>query len=74
MLNSFGSMPTLRISHTGSHVETMLEGDGLRLAEKRPFSFVLSAQEAEDIRWYLEDYRIYRWTPPRKSPAASSSV
>ena len=53
-------MPTLRISHTATDVEATLEGDGARLTEKRPFSFTLSAPEVEDIRWYLEDYRIYR--------------
>lgn len=60
------AVPTLRISHTGSHVEAMLEVDGQRLTEKRPFSFTLSAQEAEDIRWYLEDYRIYPVEPQPK--------
>jgi hypothetical protein len=43
----------------------MLVGEGL--AEKRPFSFTLSAQEAEDICWYLEDYRIYPVEPTPKT-------
>ena len=59
-------MPTLRITHTAAHVEATLEGDGPRQTEKRPFSFTLSAQEAEDIRWYLEDYRIYPVDPAPK--------
>ena len=57
-------MPTLRISHTGSHVEVTLAEE--RLSEKRPFSFALSAQDAEDIRWYLEDYRVYPVDPQPK--------
>ncbi|MBZ5729058.1 MAG: CHAT domain-containing protein [Acidobacteriia bacterium] len=60
-------MPTLRISHTATDVEATLEGDGPRLTEKRPFSFTLSAQDAEDIRWYLEDYRIYPVDPMPKT-------
>ena len=56
-------MPTLRITHAGAHVEAVFEGDGLRLIERRAFSFNLSPQEAEDIRRYLEDYRIYPVDP-----------
>ena len=59
-------MLTLRISHSGSHVEALLDGDGARKNEKRPFSFKLTAQEAEDIRWYLEDYRVYPVDPAPK--------
>ena len=59
-------MPTLRIKHTGSRVEAMLEGDAPRQTDERPFSFTLSAQEAEDIRWYLEDYQIYPVDPTPK--------
>ena len=59
-------MPTLRITHTAGYVEATFEGDGPRQSEKRPFSFTLSAQEAEDIRWYLEDYRIYPLDPAPK--------
>jgi len=47
-------------------VEATVEGGGPRQIEKRPFSFALSAQEAEDIRWYLEDYRIYPVDPAPK--------
>jgi hypothetical protein len=32
----------------------------------RPFSFSLSAQDAEDIRWYLEDYLVYPLDPQPK--------
>jgi hypothetical protein len=59
-------VPPLRIAHFGSRVEAVCEGDGPRLIEKRDFSFALSAQEAEDIRWYLEDYRIYPVDPAPK--------
>lgn len=59
-------MPILRITHAGSHVEATLEGGGPRQIEKRPFSFALAAQEAENIRWYLEDYRIYPVDPAPK--------
>ena len=73
-------MHVLRISHTGSHVETSFVGHVLAdqtvvgqalppgnlvaqplrpVSDKRPFDFTLSPQDAEDIRWYLEDYRIY---------------
>jgi hypothetical protein len=47
-------------------VEAALEGDGPRKTERRPFTFTLSPQEAEDIRWYLEDYRIYPVEPTPK--------
>lgn len=45
----------------------MLEGDGPRQSEKRPFTFTLASQQAEDIRWYLEDYRIYPVDPMPKT-------
>lgn len=54
-------MPTLRIAHIGSHVEAAL--DSPRLIERRPFSFALTPQDAEDIRWYLEDYPVYPVEP-----------
>jgi hypothetical protein len=47
-------------------VESTLTGDGATLSEKRPFSSSLSAQDAEDIRWYLVDYRIYPVEPTPK--------
>ncbi|HEY1757480.1 MAG TPA: tetratricopeptide repeat protein [Bryobacteraceae bacterium] len=56
-------MATLRIIHTGSYVHAILDSDQTRQIEKRLFSFSLSAQDAEDIRWYLEDYRIYPVDP-----------
>ena len=62
-------MPVLRISHTGDYVEAALEGYGPRQIEKRAFSFSLSAQDAEDIRWYLEEYPIYPIDPLPKIAA-----
>jgi tetratricopeptide (TPR) repeat protein len=59
-------VPTLRITHSAGQVEAALEGDGPRKIESRPFTFTLSPQEAEDIRWYLEDYRIYPVDPAPK--------
>jgi hypothetical protein len=56
-------VPTLRITHSAGQVEAALEGEGPRKIERRPFTFTLSPQEAEDIRWYLEDYRIYPVDP-----------
>src|ERR1039457_2392659 len=59
-------VPTLRITHSAGQVEAALEGEGPRKIERRPFTFTLSPQEAEDIRWYLEDYRIYPVDPAPK--------
>jgi tetratricopeptide (TPR) repeat protein len=47
-------------------VEASLEGDGPRKIERRPLEFIFSPQEAEDIRWYLEDFRIYPVEPQPK--------
>ncbi|HMC59024.1 MAG TPA: hypothetical protein VKJ01_07525 [Candidatus Solibacter sp.] len=44
-------MPTLRITHSAAQVEATVEGDGPRKTERRAFSFTLTPQEAEDIRW-----------------------
>lgn len=59
-------MPVLRISQIGTFVESVFEDDGVRLSERRPFSFAISSQDMEDIRWYLEDYRIYPLDPAPK--------
>jgi hypothetical protein len=60
-------LPTLRISHVASQVEVRFEGNGPPLIDRRPFTFTLTPQEAEDIRWYLEDYRIYPVDPMPKT-------
>jgi hypothetical protein len=60
----------LRITQTGQHVESKFEGDGLPpQTVRRPFSFARSAQDAEDIRWYLEDYLVYPLDPAPKIAA-----
>jgi len=59
-------VPILRIVHTGAYLEASLEGDGARQSVKRPFAFTLTPQEAEDIRWYLEEYPIYPVDPSPK--------
>lgn len=56
-------MLTLRINHTAAGVEVTVEGDGPRRTEERPFEFKLLAQDAEDVRWYLEEYPIYPVEP-----------
>jgi hypothetical protein len=63
-------VPTLRITQSGPNIEAAFEGDGLpRQTETRPFSFQLSPQDAEDIRWYLEDYLVYPVDPLPKTAA-----
>ncbi len=64
-------MNTLRISHIGTEMEAVLTSVGPTVREKRPFAFALTAQEAEDIRWYLEDYRIY---PIEPTPAIARRI
>jgi tetratricopeptide (TPR) repeat protein len=59
-------VPTLRIKHTDNRVLTSLEGGETPVSDDRPFSFHLSAQDAADIRWYLEDYPIYPTDPQPK--------
>lgn len=51
-------------------VEIALEGDGLpRQTAVSEFDFVLSAQDREDLRWYLEDYLQYPQDPAPKIAA-----
>jgi tetratricopeptide (TPR) repeat protein len=60
-------VPTLRIVQSGANVEVAFEDDGLAPQKvTRPFSFSLSPQDAEDIRWYLEDYLVYPLDPQPK--------
>ena len=60
-------MPTLRIVQSGANVDVAFEDDGQsRQTVTRPFSFSLTAQDAEDIRWYLEDYLVYPLDPAPK--------
>ncbi len=63
-------MPTLRITQSGPNVEAAFEDDGQpRQTVTRPFSFELSPQDSEDIRWYLEDYLVYPLDPAPKIAA-----
>jgi hypothetical protein len=54
-------------------VEIALEGDDFarRTARTRPFDFQLTAQEHEELRWYLEDYLQY---PQDPAPAIAARV
>ena len=63
-------MPTLRLTHSSQGVEACFEDDGQpRQTVSRPFSFSLSAQDGEDLRWYLEDYIVYPLDPAPKFAA-----
>jgi hypothetical protein len=58
-------MPVLRLTQTTVRtdqycVEIAIEGDGQpRSMATSQFQFILSSQEQEDIRWYLEDFLQY---------------
>ena len=52
-------MPILGIKQFGGEVEVSFGGR----TERRPFPPSLSPQDAEDIRWYLEDYLVYPLDP-----------
>jgi hypothetical protein len=60
-------MATLRLAHraigTGHVVELALDGAGPPLTAKARFHLDLTAQDREDIRWYLEDYLQYPAAP-----------
>jgi WD40 repeat protein len=60
-------LATLRLMHEAegtAHVVRMtLEGKSTRQAAEARFGFQLTAQEREDIRWYLEDYLLYPVDP-----------
>jgi hypothetical protein len=57
-------VPILRIVQSGANVEVEFQDGGPPMrAPSRPFSFSLSPQDAEDIRWYLEDYLVYPLDP-----------
>lgn len=69
------SSQTLRLTQTSFgeehyRFEIALEGDGnLRRIVTSEFSFRLTAQDQEDIRWYLEDYLQYPLDPAPKIAA-----
>lgn len=62
-------MPTLRLTQNAVgenryQIEVALEGDGqARQIAKPTFDFKMSAQDQEDLRWYLEDYLQYPLDP-----------
>ena len=68
-------MPTLRITQSSEgpnqyRAEITLEGDGFpRQTAGSHFSFELSDQQREDLRWYLEDYLQYPLDPAPKIAA-----
>lgn len=47
-------------------VEITLEGGRFRQSAVSEFEFNLSPQDQESIRWYLEDYPLYRHEPAPK--------
>jgi len=56
----------------GRHrVEIALEGDGARRTAESTFPFLLSPQDEEDLRWYLEDYLQY---PQEPAPAIARRI
>lgn len=62
-------MPILRLTQYAEsqpdryRVEIALEGDGPRQTAQVSFSYQLSEQDQENIRWYLEDYLQYPHAP-----------
>ena len=68
--------PTLRLTQTALGedryaVEVALEGDGLpRQAASTSFTFKLTDQDREDLRWYLEEYPQYPSEPAPRIAAA----
>lgn len=62
-------MPTLRLTQSTVspdrfRVEAALEGDGLpRRTATTEFDFIVTAQDREDLRWYLEDYLLHDADP-----------
>jgi len=44
-------------------VEVALEGAGPRMTATSTFDFAITAQDREDIRWYLEDYLLFPLDP-----------
>jgi tetratricopeptide (TPR) repeat protein len=67
-------MLTLRLTQVAEgsdqhRVELALEGDGPRQTAISRFKFALSAQDREDVRWYLEDYLQYPLDPAPKIAA-----
>jgi hypothetical protein len=47
----------------GFRVDVALEGAGARRSAAVEFQFGMSAQDREDLRWYLEDFLLYPLDP-----------
>jgi tetratricopeptide (TPR) repeat protein len=52
-------------------VEVRVEGEGAPRVAESTFAFALSAQDEEDVRWYLEDFLQY---PQEPAPAIARRV
>lgn len=64
-------MPTLRLTQTAlgnDRYQAMLTLDGGQVTTGQ-FSYPLSAQDREDLRWYLEDYLENAFDPAPKIAA-----
>lgn len=69
-------MPTLRLTqetldNNRYRARLRLEGDGPAQEAVAEFSFEMSAQDREDVRWYLEDYLQYPMDP---APAIAARI
>ncbi|MBK8930887.1 MAG: CHAT domain-containing protein [Chloroflexi bacterium] len=69
-------MPTLRltqetIAENQYRARLRLEGDGLPQEATAVFTFALTAQDREDLRWYLEDFLQY---PRDPAPAIAARI
>ena len=69
-------MPTLRltqetIQENQYRARLRLEGDGLPQEATAVFTFALTAQDREDLRWYLEDFLQY---PRDPAPAIAARI
>jgi tetratricopeptide (TPR) repeat protein len=68
------SPPTLRLKQTVKnehtfHIDVELDGFGPRIDADADFTFALTDQEQQDIRWYVEEYAEYPF-PPHPERAA----
>src|SRR5262249_2733452 len=69
MPHRHGDGPVLRITETAEsapgryRVEVALEGVGPRIRATSAFELAISAQDREDLRWYLEDYLLFPFDP-----------
>ena len=69
-------MPLLRLIQFAEgansyHVRVELERNGMRCSAESHFELQLTAQDQEDIRWYLEDFLQYPMDP---APAIAARI